>query len=629
MAWTKKLGGSLTLALAACAAEPMPEASEPGTGAWDVNGGALAKLATPCTFDGTTKKFTVTLVDGESALVSVSSKGIVQVNGDACTSTETKKANVKSIDVKLADGFTPDGRGVRVLLDYSGGALVMAGTTAPVVVTLGGRAQDKVWLRTTAKPDYVNVSADGVVSVGTSATNTKKDVALSQVGALSLTLGAGADVLTAGAATLPIAVYGGGDNDVLSTGLANDLLDGGDGDDTLNGGVGDDWLDGGDGDDSLDGQGGCDGFFGGAGADTNLDEEPTGRIEQVELNFAEGQEACGSGGSGGSDTAGALTTKTFNGVSVEFSYIPAGAFKMGSPDSDTESYDVEKPQHDVTLTKPFLLARTEVTQQLWTAVMGNNPASFTGDDKRPVERVSWSQVQDFLAQLNIRDGGMLKYRLPTEAEWEYAARAGTTTPRYGTLDSIAWHSGNSPDGTQPVKGRQANAWNLFDMLGNVSEWTNDLYGGYAATAATDPQGLAPGTTNLRAVRGGRWDLDASRARRQPHRLPPEQRERQPGLPPRPVTAVGSAAAAVLRGGSSPGPAPSGRARPLASERAQKGPKTRENAQATLAARPRGSRGCAVGSARRLVERGEPAHQGGGRAFRARGRAIPASVPRTA
>ncbi|MFM2152817.1 MAG: hypothetical protein RL199_1252 [Pseudomonadota bacterium] len=512
MAWTKKVGGGLMLLLAACAAEtaPAPEASVAGTGAWDVNGAALAKLSTPCTFDsGTAKKFTGTLVDGESALINVSAKGVLQVNGDNCTSTETKKSVVKALAIKLADGFEPDGRGVRVLLDYSGGALVTAGTTAPVVVTLGGRAQDKVWLRTTAKPDYVNVSADGVVSVGTSATNTKKDVALAQVGGLSLTLGAGADVLTAGAAKLPIAVYGGADNDVLATGSANDILDGGSGDDTLNGGAGDDGLDGGEGDDTLDGQGGCDGFFGGAGADTNLDDEPTGRIEQVELNFAEGQETCGSGG-GSTGTAGELTTKYFQGVAVEFSYIPAGNFMMGSPESDPDAGIHEKTQHKVTLTKPFLLARTEVTQHLWTAVMDNNPSYYTGDNKRPVEMVSWNDAQLFVAALNTAEGVTEMYRLPTEAEWEYAARAGSTSPRYGTLDIIAWYNSNSGNETHAVKGKAANAWGLYDMLGNVWEWTGDWYGDYALTAVTDPKGPASGS--VRVCRGGSWVSDASNSR---------------------------------------------------------------------------------------------------------------------
>ncbi|MFM2154009.1 MAG: hypothetical protein RL199_2444, partial [Pseudomonadota bacterium] len=208
--------------------------------------------------------------------------------------------------------------------------------------------------------------------------------------------------------------------------------------------------------------------------------------------------------------AGALTTKTIEGVAVEFSYIPAGTFKMGAPDSDTESGYSEKPQHGVTLTKPFLLARTEVTQQLWAAVMGSNPSYFNGDDKRPVEQVSWTQVQEFLAQLNSRENVTGKYRLPTEAEWEYAARAGTTSPRYGALDNVGWYSDNSNGETHSVKGKQANAWNLYDMLGNVWEWTGDWYDGYGGTAVTDPQG--PATGSDRVFRGGCWNDSASLSR---------------------------------------------------------------------------------------------------------------------
>jgi formylglycine-generating enzyme required for sulfatase activity len=384
----------------------------------------------------------------------------------------------------------------------------------------------------------VTVGADGVVSVGTSATNTKKDLALAKVGVLQLALGAGADVLSAGAAPLPIAVYGGADNDVLATGSANDILDGGDGDDTLKGGAGDDWLDGGGGDDTLDGQGGCDGCFGGLGADTNLDDEATARIEQVEFNFAKGREACESsgfggpatgdytpppngGGTGGGTTqsaAGALTTKAFDGVEVEFSYIPSGTFKMGSPESDADADFSEKTQHNVTISKAFLMARTEVTQELWQAVMGSHPSRITVDNKRPVDTVSWNDAQAFLLQLNRREGVAWKYRLPTEAEWEYAARAGTTTVRYGTLDDIAWYSGNSNNETHAVKGKTANAWNLYDMVGNVWEWTGDWWtvgwnwrsAYWPSTALTDPYG--PATGSDRVYRGGGYSGDASSTR---------------------------------------------------------------------------------------------------------------------
>ncbi|MFM2153762.1 MAG: Bifunctional hemolysin/adenylate cyclase precursor, partial [Pseudomonadota bacterium] len=325
--------GLLAAVLASCGSETTPAASsgptEPGAGLWNADGGALAKLATACTWTGTATSsgtFTVTLVDGESALVSATTAGTIAVNGDACVASgAVKKSAVKSLVVTLKDSATlpSDGRGVRVLLDYSGGAFVTAGTTAPVSVSLGNRPQDEVWVRTSSKPDFVNVTAAGVVSIGTSATNTKKDIALTKVGGLSLFLGAGADAVKAGDATLPISAYGSADNDTITTGSGRDLLDGGDGDDTLTGGVGDDTLVGGDGDDTLDGQGGCDGYDGGDGVDTNLDDQSAAKVEGVEADFSKGQPTCQF-----ASTGGALVTKLFAGVTTEFSYIPAGTFKM-------------------------------------------------------------------------------------------------------------------------------------------------------------------------------------------------------------------------------------------------------------------------------------------------------------
>jgi hypothetical protein len=289
----------LALAVAGCRVAETPDSagpSENGTGAWDADGGALAKLTTACTFNSTTKTFAVTLLDGESALISTTKTGSLAVNGDTCTPTAISKSVAKAITLTLKDGdaSAADGRGVRVLLDYSGGALVTAGATAPVTVTLGGRPQDEVWVRTSSKPDFVNVTSASVVSVGTSATNTKKDIALTKVGGLSLFLGAGADVVTANSATLPIKAYGGADGDTLSSGAANDILDGGDGDDTFKGGAGDDMLVGGAGDDTLDGGDGCDSYDGGEGVDTNLDDQPAAKVEGVEADFARELNACTS-----------------------------------------------------------------------------------------------------------------------------------------------------------------------------------------------------------------------------------------------------------------------------------------------------------------------------------------------
>ena len=165
----------------------------------------------------------------------------------------------------------------------------------------------------------------------------------------------------------------------------------------------------------------------------------------------------------------------------------------------------EQPAHRVRITKGFEIARHEVTQRVWEAVMGTNPSTFK-DPERPVEQVSWDDVQEFLAVLNGRRDGY-HYRLPTEAEWEYAARAGTSGPYHGELDAIAWHGRNSGDETHPAGRKQPNAWGLHDMQGNVWEWcldwyARDYYRGFASDPAVDPRGPASG--EHRVLRGGSW-----------------------------------------------------------------------------------------------------------------------------
>jgi len=181
----------------------------------------------------------------------------------------------------------------------------------------------------------------------------------------------------------------------------------------------------------------------------------------------------------------------------EFVAIPAGEFMMGS-----DSFD-EKPRHRVRITKRFEMGKYEVTQAQWKAAMGANPSTFKGDD-RPVETVSWNDVQEFLKRLNATDDGY-RYRLPTEAEWEYAARAGSTADGVANVDEIAWYGENSGRETHPVGRKRANAWSLYDMLGNVWEWCADWHGAnyYASSPVDDPQGPASGTD--RVVRGGSWD----------------------------------------------------------------------------------------------------------------------------
>ena len=181
---------------------------------------------------------------------------------------------------------------------------------------------------------------------------------------------------------------------------------------------------------------------------------------------------------------------------------------MGSPESEFGRGDDEGPTHEVELTQGFWMAEVPVTQRLWEAVAGSNPSKFKGAD-RPVEYVRWSDCDGWLRKANSMTVG-LNLRFPTEAEWEYAARAGTTGSLYGELDTIAWHRGNSGAETHDVKGKKANEWGLYDMIGNVWEWCSDWHGDYPTGRVTDPTG--PSSGSLRMYRGGSWNGDAWSAR---------------------------------------------------------------------------------------------------------------------
>jgi len=194
-------------------------------------------------------------------------------------------------------------------------------------------------------------------------------------------------------------------------------------------------------------------------------------------------------------------TFAFSQAPSDYVTIQPGTFKMGCSEEDKLCDPDENPQHTVKITKPFQLAKLEVTQAQWQVVMGNNPSRFKGETL-PVEQVSYEQVQEFLKRMNARNDGF-KYRLPTEAEWEYAARAGTTGPNSGALDDIAWHKGNSAGKSHPVGQKKPNAWGLFDMEGNVYEWTADWFFDYEEDPQTDPKG--PETGFEKIPRGGSWD----------------------------------------------------------------------------------------------------------------------------
>ena len=191
-------------------------------------------------------------------------------------------------------------------------------------------------------------------------------------------------------------------------------------------------------------------------------------------------------------------SRVFNGM--EFVWVPAGEFLMGSTSSAAKAD--EKPVTQVQISKGFWLGKHEVTQTDWQAVMGTNPSIFSGCDRCPVENVSWNDAQEFIRALNEL-AGEESYRLPTEAEWEYAARGETRGDLYDrNLDAIAWYRDNSGNRTQPVGRKAPNVWGLHDMLGNVWEWVQDWHGGYPGGSLTDPRG--PGSGLERVARGGGW-----------------------------------------------------------------------------------------------------------------------------
>jgi formylglycine-generating enzyme required for sulfatase activity len=201
-----------------------------------------------------------------------------------------------------------------------------------------------------------------------------------------------------------------------------------------------------------------------------------------------------------------LTVDLGGGVGIEFVLIRPGSFSMGSEKG-------EEPVHTVTISKPFYLGKYEVTQEQWQALMGVNPSEFKGP-KNPVESVSWEDCQAFVEKLNAKAGAGA-FRLPTEAEWEYACRAGTSTEfcfgdAKAALGEYGWYKGNSESKTHPVGTRRPNAWGLYDMHGNVREWCQDGYGDYGADAATDPKGREGDTT--RVHRGGAWEDDSGDCR---------------------------------------------------------------------------------------------------------------------
>jgi formylglycine-generating enzyme required for sulfatase activity len=203
-----------------------------------------------------------------------------------------------------------------------------------------------------------------------------------------------------------------------------------------------------------------------------------------------------------------LPNELTNSVGMKFRLIQPGTFMMGSPESEAGRYS-DEGQHQVTLTNLYSMGIYPVTQSEYQRLMGSNPSQFKGDC-HPVEQVSWEDATEFIKKLNglseERTAGRF-YRLPTESEWEYACRAGSSTAycfgeNEARLGEYAWYGKNSGNKTHPVGQKKPNAWGLYDMHGNVWEWCSDWYGDYPSGAVTDPTG--PSTGSCRVHRGGSW-----------------------------------------------------------------------------------------------------------------------------
>ena len=213
---------------------------------------------------------------------------------------------------------------------------------------------------------------------------------------------------------------------------------------------------------------------------------------------------------GGGESEDSNQTFTVNGVSFNMIAVEGGTFTMGATaEQASDAYSDEKPTHQVTLSS-YYIGKTEVTQELWQAVMGSNPSGFSGANL-PVEKVSWEDCQIFIAILNELTGKY--FRLPTEAEWEYAARGGSKSQGYkysgsNTVDDVAWYPSNSSSKTHPVATKAPNELGIYDMSGNVLEWCSDWYSSsyYSSSSQYNPTGPASGSR--RVYRGGSWGSSA-------------------------------------------------------------------------------------------------------------------------
>ena len=230
----------------------------------------------------------------------------------------------------------------------------------------------------------------------------------------------------------------------------------------------------------------------------------SGTLSSTPVSSSNGNTSSSSLVSGGNT----ISIPVKKGINIEMVKVEAGTFMMGATSEMENPYSWEKPVHQVTLPHDYYMGKYEVTQALWKTVMGGNPSYFKGDDL-PVEEVSWEDCQEFISKLNSMIGR--KFRLPTEAEWEYAARGGKKSRGYqyggsSNISDVAWYDGNSGSKTHPVGLKQANELGIYDMSGNVYEWCQDWKGSYVNSSQTNPTGAVSGS--YRVYRGGSWYYDA-------------------------------------------------------------------------------------------------------------------------
>ena len=226
----------------------------------------------------------------------------------------------------------------------------------------------------------------------------------------------------------------------------------------------------------------------------------SGTLSSNTASSSNGYASNSSVSSGGNE----ISIPVKNGITIDMVKVEAGTFMMGATSEMQNPWDDEKPVREVILTNDYYIGKYEVTQSLWQAVMGTNPSYFKGDNL-PVEQVSWDNCLEFIRKLNSLTGR--KFRLPTEAEWEYAARGGKKSRGYQysgsfNISDVAWYNGNSGNKIHPIGMKQANELGVYDMSGNVNEWCQDWYGSYVSSSQTNPLGANSGS--FRVCRGGSW-----------------------------------------------------------------------------------------------------------------------------